>query len=194
MIEQKDILCTALKQCAWGYIFLYFNINIVTVNLLPSWVGYFLFYHAIKIGISQYETSSNLLKPLAVFLGIYHGILWILGIFDVATNFYIINDIISVLTLYFQFQLLTNLSNIAGKYRCTHQKSLLTLRNIQTILTTATLFLVHTDWYGVILFMVVVQVIVAICIYIELRSLRISLEQMPEDKWMIYTNILEAEI
>lgn len=187
MIEQKELLCKALKQSAWGYIFLYFNINIATLDLLPSWIGYLLFHKAIKTEISQYESSASLLKPLAAFLGIYHFISWIIEAFGITTNIYIIGDIVGAIALYFHFQLLTNLSNIAGKYHCSHQKILLTMRNIQTILTTILIFLAYTEWYGVVLFLIVVQIVVAICIFIELRSLRKAIEQMPEDKWMIYT-------
>ena len=64
IMEQKELLCKALKWSAWGYFFLYFNINIGALNLLPAWIGYVLFYNAIKTSISYYESSANLLKPL----------------------------------------------------------------------------------------------------------------------------------
>lgn len=188
MTEQKTTLCKALKQCMWGYFFLYFNINLNTIDLLPSWVGYLLFYQAIKTGLPQHERSAGLLKPLAIGLGIYQFLSWIINIFNIAIDFNILDDIIAVIALYFQFQLLTNLAGIAGKYHCPHQKSLLTLRNIQTILTTVMLFVLHFDSYGFLLFLLVVQLIVGICIFIEVRSLRITMEQMTEDKWSIYTS------
>ena len=40
--ENKLDLCMAVKQIAWGYVLLHFNINLGTFNMLPNWLGYLL--------------------------------------------------------------------------------------------------------------------------------------------------------
>lgn len=36
-----------LTKIAWGYVFLHLNLNLGTLNVLPNWVGYLLFFSAI---------------------------------------------------------------------------------------------------------------------------------------------------
>ena len=39
-----------LTKIAWGYVFLHLNLNLGTLNVLPNWVGYLLFFSAICAG------------------------------------------------------------------------------------------------------------------------------------------------
>ena len=71
-MERKEQLCRAIKKIGWGYVFLYFNINLGTINIMPAWIGYILFYQAIRDGISQEEESAGLLKTIGIILGIYN--------------------------------------------------------------------------------------------------------------------------
>ena len=42
-------LFSGISKAAWGYFFLYFNININNVSILPGFVGYLLFLSAIRL-------------------------------------------------------------------------------------------------------------------------------------------------
>lgn len=46
MTERKT-LYDGVSNAAWGYFFLYFNINLGAVNILPRFVGWLLFLAAI---------------------------------------------------------------------------------------------------------------------------------------------------
>ena len=47
MTTELERIRSGLLRAAWGYIFLYFNININQISLLPAFVGYILFLAAI---------------------------------------------------------------------------------------------------------------------------------------------------
>ena len=135
-----------ISKVIWGYFFLYFNINLGTISILPSFVGYFLFSGAIDL-LKDEERELSLLKPLCMILGVWEGIEWLANcvgyIFDGKWQF--INMIIGLLNLYFDFQFITNLASIAIKHQkegCIYDKKLLKYRTILTILQT--IFIVFT--------------------------------------------------
>lgn len=135
-----------ISKVIWGYFFLYFNINLGTISILPSFVGYFLFSGAIDL-LKDEERELSLLKPLCMILGVWEGIEWLANcvgyIFDGKWQF--INLIIGLLNLYFHFQFITNLASIAIKHQkegCIYDKKLLKYRTILTILQT--IFIVFT--------------------------------------------------
>ena len=135
-----------ISKVIWGYFFLYFNINLGTISILPSFVGYFLFSGAIDL-LKDEERELSLLKPLCMILGVWEGIEWLANcvgyIFDGKWQF--VNLIIGLLNLYFHFQFITNLASIAIKHQqegCIYDKKLLKYRTILTILQT--IFIVFT--------------------------------------------------
>lgn len=135
-----------ILKVIWGYFFLYFNINLGTISILPSFVGYILFSGAIDL-LKDEERELSLLKPLCMILGIWEGIEWLANCvgysFDGKWQF--INLIIGLLNLYFHFQFITNLASIAIKHQqegCIYDKKLLKYRTILTILQT--IFIVFT--------------------------------------------------
>lgn len=181
-MERKERLCKSIKNISWGYIMLYFNINLGTIDILPAWWSYlWLFQTGIKEGIGEEEGSANLLSPLGIVLGIYNLITWFLTMFGIPSDMFLITEIMSVISLYFHFQLLTNLANIAHKYGCEQEQSLLHLRTAHTILMTVLAFTVHfeeIDWLT--LCIVVVQVVIMICICFVLSKFRHAIEELPE--------------
>lgn len=186
-MERKEQLCRALRKTAWGYMMLYFDINLGTIDILPSWLGFILFYQAIRDGISKEEESAGLLKPISILPGVYYGMTWLLKIFGISTDTYLIDEIIAVISLYFHFQFLTNLANIAGKYGCTQKKSILILRTAQTVLLTLLAFAVQfQELYKLTLFLAVVQIAVMICLCIVLHGLKKALTEIPDEQFEIY--------
>ena len=172
-MERKEQLSSALRKIFWAYIFLYFDINLGTIDILPAGLGYIFFYQAIRDCFEKEEPSTELLKPICWILIIYRIVEWFMNIFQLPTDIFIITEMMSVIALYFHFQLLTNLANIARKYGCEQEKGLLNLRTVQTILMTILAFTVHfEEIYWLSLTLVVVQVIIMICICYVLSKFR----------------------
>lgn len=137
-------LYSGISKAAWGYFFLYFNLNINTVSLTPSFVGFLLFLSALKL-LQEEERELVLLQPLAILLALWHGLCWFAGWFGVNPGGLLFLDlIIALANLYFHFQLLTNLASIAAKYQqedSAHDARLLKCRTIQTIMLTGVIIL-----------------------------------------------------
>ena len=180
-MNRKDALCGALKQVAFGYVMLYFNINIGTVDLLPAWFGYVLFHKAITGELNKEDPMIGLLRPLAVVLGVYSFIAWLFMFGGESLYLPIVSVLESVIELYFHFQLLTNLANIAAKYHCKQEKNILTLRTVQTVLQTVYVFLYHIEQYELSFIIGMVQLIVLIWLCVVLFGLKKSMEQVPDE-------------
>lgn len=112
-----------------------FDFQILSLNLIPDWVGYILFYQSIE-PIAQYEKSALLLKSIIQILGIYEFILWIIAIFGITMDIYVVQIIVIALSLYFQFQLLSNIADISVKHHSLLTSRIRMLRNIKTLCCT----------------------------------------------------------
>ncbi len=135
-MKQNNYVSTIYK-IAFAQFFILFNLNINTINLLPNWVGYYLFHKALPV-IGEYEESAKLLRPFTFILGIYEMIVWVLQIINISLESYtILQVIIGVISIYFQFQLLTNISDIAYSHHFdTFAKRFKTLRTMSVISVT----------------------------------------------------------
>ena len=69
-------LYTGIGRAAWGYFFIYFDFNINTVSILPSFIGYMLFLSAINC-LCEEERELNLLRTLGVILTVWHVASWL---------------------------------------------------------------------------------------------------------------------
>lgn len=175
-----------LDRAAWGYFFLYFNINVGSVSLLPTFVGYLLFLGAIRL-LEGEERELNLLRPLAILLAVWHGLDWCLSLFG--TDLYglqFIDLIRDAVNLYFHFQLLTNLASIAARHQpedCEFDQKLLKYRTLQTLMITAIWILTYFDhWFGDYWGLIsggmgVVYVIAGVCLMRAIFGLRRSLPE-----------------
>ncbi len=134
---ENNELYSAVRRIAYGYLILHIHLNIGTINFLPNWLGFFLILFAIPILAKECE-SVNLLVPLAKLLIEAEVLFWLNdGFLEGYFNLYIISLIAQVIGMYFHFQLLTNLAELAEKYECTQKKTLLNLRTAYTVLITA---------------------------------------------------------
>ena len=177
-------LSYGLERAAWGYFFLYFNINIGSVSLLPAFVGYLLFLSAIKLLESE-ERELALLRPLAMLLAVWHGLDWGLSLFGADLyGLQFIDLIRDAVNLYFHFQLLTNLASIAARYQpegAELDRKLLKYRTLQTLMITAIWILTYFDhwfddyWSLISGGMGVVYVIAGVCLMRAIFALRRSL-------------------
>lgn len=126
----------AIGKISWGYIFIYISLNLGTVNIFPAWVGFLLIYLALG-AVTAMEPSAKLLKPFALLLMAEDLAEWALNIFSMTPDLYWIDVFASVIILYFHFQLLTNLSNIAENQGSQYAGRLKKLRSVQTVFMTA---------------------------------------------------------
>lgn len=138
MNETRGLKTTSLSEAvscvAWGYVFLHLDFNLGGINVLPDWVCYALVLHALP-GLARAERSALLLRPLAVILLAVDALMWALQIFGTAPDLYIVSALSTVLELYFHFQLLTNVADIA-RIDPQRSRSVLRLRNFRTVFVT----------------------------------------------------------
>lgn len=139
MTTYEDVY-KAITRSIWGYILISLNFNLGTVNLLPSFIGYLFFLSAIKL-IERSKKELSLLRIPVIILTLFSAADWVLSMFGMSLTSisYIINIIVSVLSLYFHFQFLTNIAYIAElcqREGYTHDKTLIFFRNVKTVLLT----------------------------------------------------------
>lgn len=125
----------AIGKISWGYVLLYISINIGTVDILPAWLGFLLIFLALE-GVASLESSASLLKPFAAILMIEAGTEWVLDMFSLMPDLYWLDVVIGVISLYFHFQLLTNLAQVAEGQGSKYAGRLKKLRTLQTIFFT----------------------------------------------------------
>lgn len=143
-MDQKYI--KAIKYVIMGYLFLLINISIDEVDIFPKWLGYVFIFRSL-IPISQYEKSVLLLRPILIILAIYDFICWLLTFAGISFSMYAIVVIITSLDLYLDFQLLTNIADIAKRQGYQKVKYLYFLRNIKIVLLTLTILFMSIDHY-----------------------------------------------
>lgn len=123
----RNRVARAVGLIAWGYLLLCFHLTVGTIVLVPNWLCYIFFLKAMG-GLEPVVPAVKLLFPLGVLLGVWEGLLWgmsAVGIQDF-TLLYGLQLVASVLMIYFHFQFLTNLAEIAaaGNASPTHPPSL----------------------------------------------------------------------
>lgn len=181
-MTENQKLYKGISKVAWGYFFLYFNININNVSILPAFVGYLLFSSAIKL-LKDEEREISLLETFSIIMALWSGVEWCAGIAGVEIEgmFQFADIVISLINLYFHFQLVTNIASIAAKYQpwgCNIDTKLLRYRTLQTIMLTAIEIVVcfrqwlSAIWVGVSLGMALIYIIAGICLMKVLFDLR----------------------
>lgn len=182
-------LYDGISKVAWGYFFLYFDINLGTVSVLPNFVGFLLFLKAIDL-LKDDQRELGLLKTLGIILTVWNFIEWVGSWVSYSFgNWYFINIIIGLVNLYFHFQLITNLASIAKEYQqegCEKDKKLLKYRTMQTIMLTVFLaisnFIPFFEEIGtyISLGLAIIYIVVCICIMKALFNLRKCLRKDDE--------------
>ena len=175
-------LYSGISKAAWGYFFLYFNINFNNVSILPSFVGYLLFLSAINL-LKEEERELSLLHTLAVIMALWTGVEWLASFvgLNLEGMWQFIDIIISLVNLYFHFQFLTNLASIAAKYQPEGYEldaKLLRYRTLQTVMLTAIEVIIRFQpwlsevWTVISICMLLVYLIAGICLMKALFDLR----------------------
>lgn len=137
MIDKNE-MSKAIGGIAWGYVFIHMHLNLGTIDILADWIGYFMIVKALGV-VGKCEESALLLKNPGLAITVWIFITWAINILQLSPSGFIygtIDMIFSILILYFHFQLLTNLADVAETYNCSHKSGLLVLRNLRTIMIT----------------------------------------------------------
>lgn len=170
-------LSDAVKRIAWGYLLIHLHFNLGTLDLLPDWLGYWFMTAALPV-LAEEEPSAALLRPFGLILTGWAGIEWVLKLLGSDAQLGILSLLVSIISLYFHFQLLTNLASICEKWDCPQTGKLRTLRTVQTVICTLlALPLDWVNWEPVAYIVLIVGVVAAIWISMVLFSLRRSLEE-----------------
>lgn len=143
MTERKR-LGKLVGEIAIGYLFLHLNFYIGVFNLLPNWLGYTVIVNVLN-ELGEEEPSARLLKPFGIILVVWE--LWtsVCRMTDQQFSLSVIETLIGVISLYFHFQLITNLADIAGKYGYPDCRRLLWVRTVRTLV--CTLVILALPWY-----------------------------------------------
>ena len=207
MTTSREQLCRGLTCTAWGYFLLYFDFSLNGISLLPDFAAFVLFLRAIGL-MEEEERDLALLRPLALALLVWEGADWLLSwpgeelaslvaALNAGLPFYQpLYLTVQAMSLYFHFQLFTDLAAMAARWQAEGQgldRRLLRLRTALTLLITATAVLTRLlppgrGWsYGVLTALLVVSLVVAVLLMLGAFALRRAvrdrpLEEAPPDR------------
>lgn len=179
MVERKQ-LYNGLSHAAWGYFFLYFDIKLGAVSILPRFVGWLLFLSAIE-KLKEARRDLTLLRPLGILLVLWSGAGWLASWAgtDVDGLFPPLDLVVTVAQMYFHFQFLTDCAALAEPYSYSGiERRILRWRAIQTVLLTGMGILMEaTAWFGkisgyMLAASTVGYLIVGLCLMAALFTLR----------------------
>lgn len=181
MTERKT-LYNGVSNAAWGYFFLYFDVNFGTVSILPRFVGWLLFLAAIQ-RLKEERRDLALLRPLALLLALWSAADWLASWVgaDVDGLFPPLDLIAAVAGMYFHFQLFTDFAALAAAYQRPEDhldSRLLRWRTVQTVLLTViALSLYAAEWMGggwtyAAVALAAAYLIVGLCLMVALFALR----------------------
>ncbi len=170
----REKLAKAVGLVAWGYVFIYFDLNLGPFDILPNFVGYMFMLNSLET-LAIEERSTILLKPLVYILIVWEMLQWLNAFINLTPAGYLYtlaNTIVIVVSLYYNFQLLTNLAAIAQKYDCYEERNIILLRTIYTLLITFVALPLQTsfipeyimDIIPLVMIFIVVIIIFASCL------------------------------
>ena len=182
-MTDREKLYSGLSNAAWGYFFLTFDFNLNNVSVLPRFVGFYLLFSAIG-KLSGERRDLNLLRPLCVLLTGWSGLDWLLSWLggDVEGHILFLDLLVTVVTLYFHFQFLTDMAalseccqpeddNLASRIRG-HRTAFTLLITVFGLMADLTPVLPWEWWAGMIVFGALITCIVALIIMADLFHLR----------------------
>ncbi len=194
-MEENRRYYSAITKIAWGYIFIYVNINISVIDILPSFAGYAMMLYSLTL-LKDKCRNIMLLRPLAILLIIWHVISWIQSFLESPLSLIYVSIIMYIIELYFHFQQLTDLSQLAAEYQGENQhidKSLITRRNIYTGISTIVCLISVLPYFAsaiaqiealsyIMLSLALVMLFVAFMIVFTLFSLRKLFKNNPNEQ------------
>ena len=184
MTEQADLF-TGARRVFWGYFFLLldFNLNFnstFTIPLLPNFVGWIFLWRGADI-LSSARPSLGLLRPFCGVLGVYSLTQFLPALEAAAPGW--LTLLLSVISLYTDFQLLTDLAALAEEMLDDGELA-------KRLRTSRTLFLLgQTAMYcydlvlqamGLVVLLLAVTFCVSVLLLFQLWGFSRDLENVPE--------------
>lgn len=114
----QEQIYRGLSKVAWGYVFLTFNLNLGSLNVLPNWAGYLFFLAAIGL-LGESLRDLPLLKPFCVLLAVVDIVDWLAVLMtgeSLTGRIFLVYLLLVCISIYFQFQLITDLALLAEEY------------------------------------------------------------------------------
>lgn len=182
-MREPNQMYSGLSNAAWGYFFVTFDFSLNNVSILPRFVGYLLLLSAIG-KLSDFRRDLALLRPLCMLLVCCSLGDWLLSWvgWDIDGMIPFLDLVVTVATLYFHFQFLTDLAALAEGVQPEDDNLAAKLRSYRTaytLLFTAALLLGSAAqvsqwdrWSGIVIFMGIIACIVVLMIMADLFRLR----------------------
>lgn len=164
---------------AMGYLFIYLNINLGTLNILPGWAGYLFILRALP-GLAVREPSAGLLAPLGKGLAAWNAVLWACALLGVDTAAWVILPLVAgVAGLYFHFQLLTDLADAVRPHLPEQARQLAYLRTVQALVQTVFALLPNAENMPYLaVFLLALAVCTAFALWWRLRAVKAALLEL----------------
>lgn len=140
-MTDRQELYDGLSNAAWGYFFLYFDVNLGNVSILPRFVGWLLLRSAAG-RLKGARRDLALLRPLITLMALWSGADWLASWAgrDVDGLFLPLDLIIAVAGMYVHFQFFTDCAALAAACQQPGDgldRRILRWRTLQTLLLTA---------------------------------------------------------
>lgn len=114
----NENLTKQLRRMAWGWVILHLDFHLGPINILPDWLGYILILNGL-LGITAYVPQASLLFSFGMGLGAVSLLQWLLAFLGISFAPTWLTLLTSVVSLYFQFQLLQDLATLSDVNECT---------------------------------------------------------------------------
>ncbi len=194
-MTDREKLYRGTGYAAWGYVFLYLNFNLGTLNILPAVVGYLLHLSAIRL-LGEERRDMALLRPLGIALALFNFLDWLMTLLGAGLDgrWLFLNLLVGAASMYFQFQFVTDCAALAERYQeegDNLDRCLLRWRTVQTLLTTAVVLLGYGGrWLGesvrtaVLAGLAILGVVTGLCLTVAMFALRrlFWTDSMPEQQ------------
>ena len=178
----NDDLFTALRRIGRGYLFIHFHIHIGTLDILPDWLGYYWILLGIW-AIGKEIESTKLLEPFAIAMIAWSGLEWLLKLIGGSLDIPVLSLLVTAITLYLHFQLLTDIGTLADDSGCPEGTAVRKLRTVYTVTHTLSvlklLFTGSDELNWLLIGLAVLHILVVIVLYFVLRELSDSITDIP---------------
>ena len=134
-------LSKLIQGIAWSYVAIHFHINLGPWDIFPDWGGYGYILLALPF-LTKEVSYAGQLRLITMVLTVWSGLCWIFarktGGFPGMLGYFapITESVITVITLYFHYQLLTDLAQIADNYQCSSGAWIRHLRTVRVLIGT----------------------------------------------------------
>lgn len=145
-----------------AFVMKYLDLNLFGLNILPDWLGFGILLVQME-ELTDAHPDIKLLEPLAKLLLLWVIICGLVPYIHGEWNPYGINLIAAVVWMYLQFQLLTDLAEMARDCEYPDWSRILQLRTVLTLVATAGML--PLDWNGRHVYVYVMNAVFVVAVF-----------------------------